>query len=666
MNTFAESSIRTRVPMRTGRTGTTGTTGATEPADAARPTGAEGSKSLSRSLPGFVRSEPHRLPLLVAALALALPVMTAQAQSAAPGSGQGAAAGAGAPAVKESTLVQLIRGLMKSGSLKADVGEALLAQAQAEAMAQEQAQRRAMAGAAAAGAGAGPGGLAGAGSTPVAGATAASRIENGDVRVTYVPQVVKDQIRNELKTEVMAQAKAEGWAAPNETPAWTRRVHVDGDVRVRNESRLYAGGNTNQLVDFAAINDGSPYDVNPNTSAQLPPLSNTRQDRNNQWRVRARVGVTADLSESTQAGVRIASGSDDSPVSTTQTLGGGLQKKPVWLDQAWLSHSPLSGLTLLGGRFANPFQTTDVLFSSELNMDGVAARFQRSLSEGRGPDVFGTFGFIPLEYLSGDFPSRSQDKAGAKSKWLMGAQLGGSWKLNETNRLGGSVGLFNFHGISGEVSDRCALYAGEDHCSTDWTRPAFMQKGNTIMSLRDIALNPDDPANTAQPQYFGLASRFRVLDVGMRWDTQVAGGPALRVDLNGLRNMAYDVNGMFSRARGNILNNYGASGGTSAGAFRSGRNAYLVQATLGAPQPQLKGDWHVMAGYRRIEPDALPDAYNDSTFHGGGTNARGFIVGGAYAFDKNAWLSGRWMSAREVYGPPLSIDTLLIDFNARF
>lgn len=579
---------------------------------------------------------------LVGALALALPMgsVFAQAQSAGAGTGQAA------PAVKESTMVQLIRGLMKSGALTPDVGEALLAQAQAEALALQQAQRRS--------------------GTAVAAGAPSTRVDNGDVRVTYVPQVVKDQIRDELKTEVIAQAKAEGWAAPNETPAWTRGLRIDGDVRVRNESRLYAGGNSDQLVNFAAINAGTPYDVNPNTASQLPPLLNTRQDRSNQWRVRARLGVTAALSEATHAGVRIASGSDNNPVSTTQTLGGGLQKKALWLDQVWLSHAPVDGLTLTGGRFANPFRTTDVLFSSDLNMDGVAAQFKRALGAGGGSEVFGTVGFIPLEYLSPDFPSRSQDKAASKNKWLLGLQAGGTWKLNAGNSVGATVGLFDFHNISGQVSAPCALYAGEDACSTDWSRPAFMQKGNTIMSLRDIALNPDDPANTPAPQYFGLASKFRVLDVGLRWDTLVAGQQPLRVDLNGLRNRSYDVNEMFSRARGNILNNYGASGGTTQGAFRSGRNAYLVQATLGTVQPQLKGDWHVLAGYRRIEPDALPDGYNDSTFHGGGTNARGFIVGGAYAFDKNAWVSGRWMSSKEVYGPPLSIDTLLIDFNARF
>ncbi len=578
-----------------------------------------------------------------------------------PASNVGAAATA--PADRpESTMVQLIRGLMKSGALTKDVGEALLAQAQTEAFAQQQTQRKLAA-------------VAPVGETPptpvgaVAAAAAGSvttRTERGDVRVTYVPETVKDQIRQELRGEVMAQAKAEGWAAPSQMPEWTRGVRVEGDVRMRHESRLYSGNNSNQEVNFAAINAGNPYDVNPNTTASLPPLINTRQDRGNQWRVRARLGVTAVLSEATQAGVRIATGSDASPVSTTQTLGGGLEKKSIWLDQAWLSHSPMTGVTLTGGRFSNPFVTSDLLFSSDLNLDGVSANFQRAWGASRSVETFATVGLIPLEYLANDFPKTSQDKTSSKNKWLMGLQAGATWKLDRSNQLRGALAYYDFHQISGERSAPCALYAGEDHCSTDWSRPAFMQRGNTIMSLREVALNPQDPANTPMPQFFGLASRFRLADVNLRWDTRVAGDQGLRLDLNLLRNLAYDADEMFSRARGNILNNFDGSGGTGRAAFRSGGNAYQMMATFGAPAPEQRGDWNVFAGYKRIEPDALPDGFNDSTFHGGGTNARGFIVGGAYAFDRKAWFTGRWISTKEVYGPPLSIDTLQLDFHARF
>jgi hypothetical protein len=545
-------------------------------------------------------------------------------------------------------MVRLIRGLIESGTLTKDVGEALLAQAQTEAMAAQHAQRQA---------------------ASATGASAnALQPAAGDVRVPYIPQTVRDEIRNDIKGEVMAQAKAEGWAAPNETPEWTQRIRFEGDLRVRSESRFFSEGNSNEIVGYAAINEGNGYDVNTNSTAGFPPLLNTRQNRKNQLRARARIGLAVDISDATKAGVRLASGSDDSPVSTTQTLGGGLGKKNVWLDQAWLSHKPYDWLTITGGRFANPFVSTDLLFSSDLNLDGIALQYQKPLPSNRDVELFGTVGIVPLEYSSDNFPSRSLDKASSEVKWLLGVQAGASWKVDERNRLRGALAYYDFRNVNGRLSSPCALYAGAEACSTDWARPAFMQKGNTLMMLRDIMLNPNDPANTAQPQYFGLASKFQLLDLNMRWDTKVAGAYGLRLDANFVRNLAYDKDAMFRRARGGIINNYAANAPLvpTQADFQSGGNAYMLQATLGKPSPAARGDWNILAGYKRIEPDAMPDGYNDSSFHLGGTNARGYYIGGSYAIDKNTWFTGRWMSTKEVYGAPYQIDMLQLEFNARF
>lgn len=582
-------------------------------------------------------SKPFQRGALAVASALALlgAAGTVHAQAAAPA---------------ESAMVKLIRGLIQSGTLAKDVGEALLAQAQTEALAAQQVQRQLASPPATASANAAAGGL---------------RAEPGDVRVPYISRTVRDQIRDEVKTEVMAQAKNEGWAAPNETPEWTQRIHIEGDLRGRSESRTYSGGNSNIEIDWGALNSGGGYDVNPNTNLSLPPLRNTREDRRNQLSARARLGVFADLSDQTHVGIRLASGNDNNPVSTTQALGGGLAKKNVWLDQAWLSYKATDWATVIGGRFDNPFVSTDMLFSNDLNFDGIAAKFDKSLGN-TGTSVFGSIGIVPLEYSGDSTPSHSQDKQASENKWLFGAQVGAKWKLGDTDHFRSGLAYYDFRNIQGQLSQPCALYAGADGCSTDWSRPAFMQKGNTLMLLRNIALDPLDPANTPQPQFVGLASAFRVLDLNFRWDTKVAGGYSLRIDADYLRNMAFDADKLWSHAGGNVVNNFGPGGATDRADFKSGGNAYMVQATFGQPAPSNRGDWNVLAGYKRIEPDALPDGFNDSTFHQGGTNARGYFLGGSYAIDKNAWFTGRWTAAKEVFGPPLSIDTLQLEFNARF
>ncbi|MFX8903218.1 putative porin, partial [Acinetobacter baumannii] len=46
----------------------------------------------------------------------------------------------------------------------------------------------------------------------------------GTRRVTYVPEIVKKQMRDEIRQEVMARAEKEHWAAPGALPEWTQRI----------------------------------------------------------------------------------------------------------------------------------------------------------------------------------------------------------------------------------------------------------------------------------------------------------------------------------------------------------------------------------------------------------------------------------------------------------
>ncbi|CAB3740054.1 hypothetical protein A7P25_11630 [Achromobacter xylosoxidans] len=543
------------------------------------------------------------------------------------------ATGNAAPAPSENATINLIRLLVQQGVLKPEQAEALVAQAEAEAKAARAAPQD----------------------------RGAAVAQAGDVRVPYIPQTVRDQIRDEVKAEVMGQAKAENWAQPNTFPDWVSRITIDGDVRVRDESRLYSGSNSNEIVDFAKLNAKGPYDLNRNTNGNYPPMLNTREDRRNQLRIRARLGVRADISESWTAGIRLATGSDDSPVSTSQTLGGGMGKKDIWLDQAYLTYRPAKWATVTGGRIANPFESTDMLFSNDLNFDGIAAIFKQPL-EGRDVTLFGTLGAFSTEYGSNGWNSSSFSEGKSEDKWLLAAQAGADWKIDNRNSLRGALAYYHFDNIAGKRSSACSPWAGQENCDTDWSRPAFMQKGNTLFLLRNITSNPLDPANTPQPQYVGLASKFDLLDLNLRWDTRVFDGLGLRLNANYLRNLAYSKSKMASRSQGQLVNNVGENGD-----IESGPNAWMLQATLGRSYDlKEKGDWLAFVGYKYIQPDALPDAFNDSSFHQGGTNARGYYIGGGYAFDKNVYGVLRWMSTREIYGAPLSIDTMQFEINARF
>ncbi|AZD22104.1 putative porin [Pseudomonas chlororaphis] len=541
---------------------------------------------------------------------------------------------AAAPAApSENATINLIRLLVQQGVLKQEQADGLIAQAEREAQQARQANTAVAAGPAA---------------TP------------GDVRVQYVPAIVRDQIRDQVKAEVMATAKQENWAQPNTFPDWVSRISFDGDIRLRDESRYYSGSNSNEIVDFAKLNDKGPYDVNPNSSSNLPPLLNTREDRENLFRLRARLGMKAQVAEDWTAGIRIGTGSDNNPVSTTQTLGGGFGKKDIWLDQGYLTWKATDELTLTGGRIANPFFSTDLLYSNDLNFDGVAAIFNHKLNRDWG--LFGTVGAFPVEYTNDTSTSNGFDKEESDNKWLYGAQIGANWAINSNHRLKGALAYYRFDDIEGQRSGACEPWAGAPGCDSDGSRVAFMQKGNSVFLLRDITPNPLNPAATAQPQFVGLASEFNLLDLNLVWDADLPENFKLRSQANYIHNLGYDEGEMRKRSEGQIVNNLDSNG-----ELESGANAWMVQFTLGNSLELAKqGDWNLFAGYKYIQPDALPDGFNDSSFHLGGTNAKGYFLGGNYGLAKNVFATGRWLSSEAVYGAPFDIDVLQLEINTRF
>ena len=236
--------------------------------------------------------------LCFAATAACLTASAARAQSS-----------ASAPSVTE----KLIELLVQKGVLPRDQANALLQQAEAEAHAATRAKASAAAPR--------PAGKQVAATPPAENPAAAGTqpaLPPGTVRVTYVPQIVRDQIAAQVRDQVMQQAKADGWAVPNQVPDWVNRITVYGDMRIRGQGDFFPQDNSPDFVDFATLNSGSPYDITGASGG--PPLLDTTEDR---WRMRlrARVGIRAQIDDWLSADIRLATGNDDSPVSTNQTLG---------------------------------------------------------------------------------------------------------------------------------------------------------------------------------------------------------------------------------------------------------------------------------------------------------------------------------------------------------
>lgn len=558
----------------------------------------------------------------VAGLLLGLPLLA--------GAADAGNAGAGPDGVTE----ELIRLLVKHNALPREDAEALIRKLQVQEHTQSAANGEIS-----------------------AQATEPAKPKGGDVRVIYVPEAEKQKMQAEIQQKVLETAKNENWAEPNAYPGWLKRISFDGDLRLRYELDAFDSGNSPFFINYQAINSGAPYDINPATNQTLPPLFNTTEDRN-MMRARARVGLKAKVSDDLTVGLRFASGNTTSPVSTNQTLGTDFNKLSFVIDRAYLNYKPSKSWSIWGGRMPNPWLSTELIWDDDLNFDGIALQYKY---DGDVLSPFATIGAFPVENTAFDFPSTNAVKAGSRDKWLYGAQLGTGWRIAPRVEARGGFAYYYFDKMRGKRSSPlCPAYTSTSPCDTDSSRAGFLQKGNTLFALRDLGADPNNP-DGPQYQYFGLAPSFHLVDFTAKLDVALRGPWRLLIDGAYLANLGYHRSDM-RELKPMLATNYDPL----TDILNGGNRAFTGQFTIGYPKVREYGQWNLTGGYRYLESDAVLDAFTDSDFHLGGTNAKGFYIGGSFGFTQNGWLSLRWLSATEISGAPLAVDVLQFDVNARF
>ncbi len=441
----------------------------------------------------------------------------------------------------------------------------------------------------------------------------------GVVRVPYIPEVVKREIREQIRQEVVAQAKTERWGDVNAVPEWVERLKWEGDLRVRYQGDLFASDNAAPANFQAAGID----------------LANTDEDRHRS-RVRARLGLQAKVSDSVSAGFRLVTGNTSDPVSTNQTLGTTSNKYSLVLDRAFLKVKPIDWLEASGGRIPNPFFSTDLVWDDDVNFEGVAATFKPWPNQTMAAKPFFTVGAFPLQEVESSTTNL------AKDKWLYAAQVGLDWRTGAFSRWRFGLGYYDYRNITGVRNSTPTVNGFYDR-----TTPQFRQKGNSLYVIDTDANNngtQDDPV-------WGLASDYRLLNLTAMADLTYFDPIHVILSADVVQNIGYDLAEVSSRM----------------GAGYEEKNlAWHAKVTVGHPAINLPGDWQVFLGYKHIERDATLDAFTDSDFRLGGTDAKGFYLGGSYGLDRNTWLSAKWMSADEIDGLPFGVDLFQVDLNAKF
>lgn len=542
-----------------------------------------------------------------------------------------------------ATTMAILQALVDSGLLSREKADAIVRQAQ---------QAKSSSGPSGAVAGGVSGAAAGAATS---GVDAAGR---NVIRVPYVSETTKAEMREQIKQEVLAQAKEERWGNPGAMPEWTRRITIDGDVRARYEMGMFDEGN---------LDAGGPLypylsqtGTDPVSASWSPDLSNTTHDRN-RMTLRARLGVTARLGDEVITGIRLASGGDNSPVSTSQTQGNNFSKPSIWLDRAYIQWTPRADVTLNAGRFANPFYGTDLTWPDDLNFDGAAVNYSRPLDARN--QIFAAVGAFPLQELS----------LSSSDKWLYAAQIGNRMTLDYGTSVDFGLAYYNFNNVEGQYDGAdppLSQYASATPYLTSEYPKSVRQKGNTL-----IRLNPRvDSSNAALSPIWGLASKYKPVDLSAGVTFNQFAPFAVRATFDYVKNTGFDMQDIRSRANP-------AQAGLD---VAEKTTALQTKVVVGKPRIDHAGDWQGSVTWRRMERDAWMDAFTDTTWHLGGTNYEGWSLGGQYGIATRTSVGMRWTSTHNLKdgqvftdasngnpflslsSAPLKIDVFQLELNSRF
>jgi hypothetical protein len=502
-----------------------------------------------------------------------------------------------------------------------------------------------------------------------------TKAETGRVRVQYVPEFVKNDIREQIKQEVLAQARTERWAEPNAIPKWLDTIKLEADLRLRYQADKFGKDNaTPTNFAFESFNDlvatnaaagalggvggisGAGAESGQTRAADLATVNNlgiatanTREHRE-RFRVRARLGILGRISEQWSGGVRLATGSTTDRVSTNQTLGQDFNKYNLLVDRAFIKYDPVDWLSVTGGRIPNPWFSTDLVWDEDLNFEGMAATFK---------PVFDNGAIKPFLTV-GAFPLKEENQPASQGRWMQGIQGGAQWDFSSSTRLKFGVAWYGFRNFEGRVEAAGSLdVAGAtfkplaaNYGQYEYSRN-LRQKGNTL--FRTNALG-----DTGTTSYWGLASRFRPLNLTASLDLAQFDPVHLVMTADWVKNTAFDRAEILARTQGRIN-------------LTDGKNyGYQYKLTLGMPKIKNPRDWQISAAYRFLGSDAVVDAFTDSDFGGGGTNMKGYTLGVQYGIDNNASIGLRLLSADSIDSFTMnpahrfSLDVIQADVNVRF
>ena len=380
------------------------------------------------------------------------------------------------------------------------------------------------------------------------------------------------QINDEKYNELLSKAKAENEAREAGVEAFRRDPVKDVKKSIDWLDRFAFSGDMRNRVEGIFQNSG------PNATARV------------RERIRLRFGATMKITDEVLAGLRLASGDANDPISTNQTLTEEFTRKPISLDQAYITLTPKQSIglqdyawnpiTITAGKFANPvfrpkaIMNSEMIWDDDVTPEGTSETFTLWDS---GEGLMRRFQVNALQWTV-------RENSRAADSWVFGGQVMGAFQILPKARLTLAAADYYF-----AKSDYMAQ-ARNTNSSLVLTNTAVLKDGTIVKG--GFPITP----GTGNKQIQSYLGGFNIINPSVQLDYDT-GYPQWPLSL--MADLAYNNDAGTNK-------NWAVWTGFSLGATKN------------------PGDWAFSALWGHVETDSVVSFFSYSDFgRTGGTNVQG-------------------------------------------
>ncbi len=397
--------------------------------------------------------------------------------------------------------------------------------------------------------------------------------------------VLKTKEAEQIRAQI-AKSGSHSSAGKLDLDSSVKSLALSGDVRVRYQYQ-------------------SKTDATPDTKQEMG------------YGLRLRINADYKLSDDFFAGFGLRTGNDLKDDNTG--MANGFSDHNIGIHRAFLGWNPTPGVTLIAGKQANPFYTTDLVWDEDINPSGFSQKIDLNKTLG----VSG----IDLTLVSGQFvvadnteydPNHHQNRDAFlwQTQLIAGIELGGGAKLTIAP---------GYLSTNGATTDSNRYLDVNDDSTDDITKADGYIAGTSGFTFINPATGlPVNVAGTA-PNFANVrTNRQNTLN-----DVQVLLLPG---DISG------EVAGIKAKFEWDFAYNFA---GRDRAFFNDGvanprstdKLSWLLGVRLG--ENKKKGDWSAFVNYRRVGVGTA-NILRDNEFADGESNMQGVKVGGAYSLGDSA------------------------------